>query len=267
MELTIIHSLLLLLAGVRLPHSIIMNRLEWQWQQFPYSSTETHGIFKTALTFVDHVSEVWGPLLNGASLVCVPREVTKNPEMLIPLLEKFEVDFIIQSSCHSRLIFIQPSYLSSLPQIERLVLVPTLLRAILIYLNFREDKTKHPLRALKLFVCSGETLSLQLALEFFDHFPEGEHLLANFYGSTEVMGDVTYFTCETKKQLNELPKIPIGYPVDNTLIYILDAEMEPVKMGEIGEIYVSGLNLAAGYVNKRDPDRFVENPLAFDQSK
>lgn len=115
MELTIIHSLLLLLAGVRLPHSIIMNRLEWQWQQFPYSSTETHGIFKTALTFVDHVSEVWGPLLNGASLVCVPREVTKNPEMLIPLLEKFEVDFIIQSSCHSRLIFIHPSYLSSLP--------------------------------------------------------------------------------------------------------------------------------------------------------
>lgn len=72
-----------------------MNRLEWQWQRFPYSSTETHGIFKTALTFVDHVSEIWGPLLNGQSLVCVPREVTKNPEMLIPLLEKFEVDFII----------------------------------------------------------------------------------------------------------------------------------------------------------------------------
>lgn len=72
-----------------------MNRLEWQWQQFPYSPTESHGIFKTALTFVDHVSEVWGPLLNGLSLICVPREVTKNPEMLIPLLERFEVDFII----------------------------------------------------------------------------------------------------------------------------------------------------------------------------
>lgn len=84
--------------GVRLPHSIIMNRLQWQWDRFPYSSTETHGIFKTALTFVDHVSEVWGPLLNGMTLVCVPREVTKNPEMLIPLLEKFEVSFIIRWS-------------------------------------------------------------------------------------------------------------------------------------------------------------------------
>lgn len=147
------------------------------------------------------------------------------------------------------------------------MLVPTLLRGILVYLSFRDDKTRHPLKALKLFVCSGEILCLNLASEFFDHFPEGEHLLANFYGSTEVMGDVTYFVCENKKQLHELPKIPIGYPVDNTVIYILDAEMRPVNMGEIGEIYVSGSNLAAGYVNKRDPDRFVENPLAFDQSK
>lgn len=147
------------------------------------------------------------------------------------------------------------------------MLVPTLLRAIMIYLNFREDKATHPLHALKLFVCSGETLSVQLSLEFFDHFPEGQHVLANFYGSTEVMGDVTYFVCESKKQLNELHKIPIGYPVDNTLIYILDHEMQPVKIGEIGEMYVSGLNLAAGYVNKRDPDRFVENPLAFDHSE
>lgn len=104
-------------------------------------------------------------------------------------------------------------------------------------------------------------------MEFFDHFPEGEHFLANFYGSTEVMGDVTYFLCDSKKQLSELEKIPIGYPVDNTVIYILDSEMRPVKMGDIGEIFVSGLNLASGYVNKRDPERFVENPLAFDPSK
>lgn len=147
------------------------------------------------------------------------------------------------------------------------MLVPTLLRAIMIYLSFREDKSTHPLRALRLFVCSGETLSVQLSVEFFDHFPEGQHVLANFYGSTEVMGDVTYFVCESKKQLSELQKIPIGYPVDNTVIYIVDKDMQPVKMGEIGEMYVSGLNLAAGYVNKRDPDRFVENPLAFDQSE
>lgn len=53
--------------GVRLPHSIVLNRLRWQWECFPYSLTETVGVFKTALTFVDSVSEIWGPLLNGNS--------------------------------------------------------------------------------------------------------------------------------------------------------------------------------------------------------
>lgn len=51
--------------GVRLPHAVILNRLKWQWDEFPYSATEKIGIFKTALTFVDSVSELWGPLLNG----------------------------------------------------------------------------------------------------------------------------------------------------------------------------------------------------------
>lgn len=51
--------------GVRLPHSIVLNRLQWQFEAFPYSPTEKTGVFKTALTFVDSVSEIWGPLLNG----------------------------------------------------------------------------------------------------------------------------------------------------------------------------------------------------------
>lgn len=51
--------------GVRLPHSVILNRLQWQWNTFPYSITEKIGIFKTALTFVDSVAELWGPLLKG----------------------------------------------------------------------------------------------------------------------------------------------------------------------------------------------------------
>lgn len=51
--------------GVRIPHSVVLNRLKWQWETFPYSSTEHIGVFKTALTFVDSVTEIWGPLLNG----------------------------------------------------------------------------------------------------------------------------------------------------------------------------------------------------------
>lgn len=55
------------LLGVRLPHSIVLNRLKWQWETFPYSPTEKVGIFKTALTFVDSVAEIWGPILKGES--------------------------------------------------------------------------------------------------------------------------------------------------------------------------------------------------------
>lgn len=78
------------------------------------------------------------------------------------------------------------------------------------------------------------------------------------------MGDVTYFVCESKKQLNTIDRVPIGYALDNTIIYLLDADFRPVKSEEIGELYVSGANLASGYVDGRDPDRFIDNPLAVD---
>lgn len=225
--------------GVRIPHGVILNRLEWQWKRFPYSETEKNCVFKTALTFVDSVSEIWGPLLNGLSVVIIPKEVTKDPERLVSTLEKY--------------------------QIERLVLVPTLLRSLLMYLSLQDSK--YLLKNLKIWVCSGEPLSLSLAKEFYDYFEEGTHALCNFYGSTEVMGDVTYFVCETKKQLESLEKVPIGYPVDNTVIYLLDSDFRPVKSGIIGELFVAGLNLAQGYVNGRDPEKFVENPLAIDASE
>lgn len=145
--------------GVRLPHCIVQNRLEWQWRRFPYSETEIYGVFKTALTFVDSVTEIWGPLLTGMSLVIVPKEVTKNPSKLVDVLEEFKI--------------------------ERLVLVPTLLRSLLLYLPLQENAEKL-LNNLKIWVCSGEPLSLQLSKEFFDYFEEGTHVLCNFYGSTEV---------------------------------------------------------------------------------
>lgn len=94
-------------------------------------------------------------------------------------------------------------------QIQRLVLVPTLLRSILMYLSL--TPSERPLQDLKLWVCSGETLGKDLAAQFFQYFTDQNgYKLANFYGSTEVMGDVTYFVLEKAAQLEMFPSIPIG---------------------------------------------------------
>lgn len=221
--------------GVRLPHKVILNRLNWQFKTFPYSETENVCVFKTALTFVDHISEIWGPLINGLQLLVVPKSTTKDPEKLVDLLEKYEI--------------------------ERLVLVPSLLRSILMYLELQRQKTI--LRKLKIWVCSGETLVSSLVEEFFTYFPENEHVLCNFYGSTEIMGDVTYHITSVESN-KAIGRVPIGLPLDNTIIYLLDNEFRPVKNGDVGELFVSGFNLAAGYVNGRDPEKFIDNPLAID---
>ncbi|KAJ8964558.1 hypothetical protein NQ314_004860 [Rhamnusium bicolor] len=222
--------------GVRLPHKVILNRLQWQFKRFPYSNTENVCVFKTALTFLDSVAEIWGPLINGLSVLVVSKALTKDPEKMITLLEEY--------------------------QIERLVLVPSLLRSLLMYLELQ--KNKKALRTLKLWICSGEILTVSLAEQFFKYFPENEHQLCNFYGSTEIMGDVTYHVVTGLSQLRHQDKVPIGLPVDNTIIYLLDRDFRPVKAGDVGEIFVSGLNLAAGYVNGRDPEKFLDNPLAID---
>uniref|UniRef100_A0A1B0G5X8 Uncharacterized protein n=1 Tax=Glossina morsitans morsitans TaxID=37546 RepID=A0A1B0G5X8_GLOMM len=228
--------------GVRLPHEVILNRLQWQWNTFPYKPQETVTVFKTTLTFVDSVAELWGPLLCGLAVLVVPKLITKDPERLVQLLEEYKI--------------------------RRLVLVPTLLRSLLMYLSLDggtcglAQNRQKLLSNLQMWVCSGEPLPLSLAMNFFDYFEEGAHALYNFYGSTEVMGDVTYFACENKKQLSHYDRVPIGVPVINTVIYLLDSDYRPVKTGEIGEIFVSGSNLARGYVSGRDPEKFLENPLA-----
>lgn len=66
------------------------------------------------------------------------------------------------------------------------------------------------LRSLRLWVCSGEMLPVSLADQFFATFGDDSKILANFYGSTEIMGDVTYHLLTNRKQLQNTQKVPIG---------------------------------------------------------
>ncbi|XP_046609985.1 dimodular nonribosomal peptide synthase-like [Neodiprion virginianus] len=222
--------------GVKLFHEALMDWLRWLWSAMPYSTTEESCAFKTSLTFVDCVPEIWGPLLQGRSVVVVPKHVTRDPQRFVRLLDKHKIG--------------------------RLVLVPSLLRTLLMYLDMQKDKKL--LQSLKFWICSGEIIPVSLAEQFVATFPSGEHTLVNMYGITETTGDVAYHLINHPKQLQGLAKLPIGKPVDNFIVYIMDKNMRLVPQGELGEVVCAGKYLAAGYVKGRDPHRFVDNPHSSD---
>ncbi|RXG57571.1 Mycosubtilin synthase subunit C, partial [Armadillidium vulgare] len=145
--------------GVRIPHSAVLNRLIWQWRNLPYDADEVC-CFKTTLTFVDSISEIFGPLLTSHSLIIIPKRMTTHTESLVKVLEDY--------------------------RIGRLTLVPSLLRSVLIHAS----RINNPLPFLRLWICSGESLQADLVYSFFETFTNNQ-VICNFYGSTEVMGDVS----------------------------------------------------------------------------
>ncbi|CAL8104517.1 unnamed protein product [Orchesella dallaii] len=222
--------------GVRLSHKAILNRLQWQWDQFPFIATEKCA-FKTALTFVDSVSEIFGPLLQGFSLIVFDRMVTSQPPLFMEKLHAYNI--------------------------TRVVVVPSLLKAIFQVIEIvGENEGRKVLSSVRLWICSGEALSYDLLKEFFEIFPDN-FTLCNFYGSTEIMGDVTFVAYSSLRDVEMKvieKRVPIGFPVANTEVYILDENLELVEQGQSGEIFVAGCNLAKGYVGVSESDKFVENP-------
>lgn len=89
------NNLTLHFSGVRLTYAAICNRLWWQFHTFPYSDTEGTCVWKTALTFVDSICEIWGPLLHGRTLLILSRETTRDPQKLVKVLSEHQVYFEI----------------------------------------------------------------------------------------------------------------------------------------------------------------------------
>ncbi|MCB0091223.1 MAG: amino acid adenylation domain-containing protein, partial [Caldilineaceae bacterium] len=213
-------------------HRGVVNRCTWMWSTYPFASDEVC-CHKTSLNFVDSVWEIFGPLLQGVPTVYVAEQDAKSVPDLVRVLARHKV--------------------------TRLVLVPSLLRAML------EDMPNlaQELPALHLWVTSGEALSLELCHQFYAQM-QGRTLL-NLYGSSEVAADVTYFDT---RELGERNHVPIGQPIQNTQIYIVDRAMQPVPIGVPGEIYVGGDGLSSGYLHRPalTVERFVRNPFGNDMN-
>ncbi|PIG93644.1 non-ribosomal peptide synthetase [Gloeocapsopsis sp. IPPAS B-1203] len=134
-------------------------------------------------------------------------------------------------------------------QITTLHFVPSMLQVFL--------QSGLECHSLKHAICSGEALDYELQEKFFEHC---NAKLYNLYGPTEASIDVTWWLC----QPDQMRIVPIGSPIANTHIYIVDRYLQPVPIGVSGELHIGGVGLARGYWQRPDltAEKFIPNPFS-----
>ncbi|MDF5721899.1 MAG: amino acid adenylation domain-containing protein, partial [Rhizonema sp. PD37] len=172
-------------------------------------------------------------LLLGGTVEIVPTEIAADPEELISLVQRQKISI--------------------------LEIVPSLLRMIIPHL---ESAIVPPdLSPLKWLMVTGETLPPQLCRQWLEYYPSIP--LINAYGPTECSDDVTHYFIYQPPAETTLT-IPVGRPISNTQLYILDNHLQPVPMGVTGELYIGGVGVGRGYLynQQKTQQAFIENPFA-----
>ena len=211
--------------GVMNTHRAISNRLVWM--QDAYGLTEDDRILqKTSFSFDVSVWEFFWPLMTGAALVMAKPGGHKDAAYMAGLIRQQGV-----TTMH----FVPP-------MLQMFLNVPSVSEC----------------NSLKRVICSGEALSHELVTKFHKTL---DCKLHNLYGPTEAAIDVTAWDCSKMSDRNT---IPIGFPIANTQIHILDRYLRPVPVGVVGELYIGGENLARGYFNRPalTAEKFIPNPFS-----
>ncbi|GAA2515988.1 hypothetical protein GCM10010423_04260 [Streptomyces levis] len=209
--------------GVVVPHAGIVNRLVWM--QAEYGLEPGEGVLqKTPFGFDVSVWEFFWPLIAGARLVIARPDGHKDPAYLAAVIREQAV-----TTVH---------------------FVPSMLRA------FVEEPGAADCTGLRRVLCSGEALPADLAERARAVLGPKLH---NLYGPTEASVDVTSWACAEGAR----GVVPIGRPVWNTQVYVLDAHLRPVPPGVTGELYLAGEQLARGYLDRPGltAERFLANPF------
>lgn len=215
--------------GAMNSHRGIVNRL--LWMQDAYQLTASDRVLqKTPFSFDVSVWEFFWTLLTGACLVVAKPGGHQDSAYL------------------ARLIAVQ--------NITTLHFVPPMLQ---VFLN---EQNLEQCNCLRQVICSGEALPSELQRRFFSRLNAQLH---NLYGPTEAAIDVTYWQCEPNSQLST---VPIGRPIANIQLYILDRYLQPVPIGVPGELHIGGIGVAKGYLNRLDltEQKFIADPFSQDDS-
>jgi amino acid adenylation domain-containing protein len=211
--------------GAMNTHRAIVNRL--LWMQDAYRLTPSDRVLqKTPFSFDVSVWEFFWPLLTGAKLVVARPGGHKDGAYLANLICKEKI-----TTTH---------------------FVPSMLSTFL-----EQGGLESSCASLKRVICSGEALPFDLQQRLFSLLPAELH---NLYGPTEAAVDVTYWACQRNSRLRT---VPIGRPIANTQIHILDRHLQPMPIGVAGELHIGGIGLARGYHNRPDltAEKFIPDPF------
>lgn len=218
--------------GVMVGQTAIVNRLLWMQDRYPLSADDVVAQ-KTPCSFDVSVWEFWWPFIAGARLVMAEPEAHRDPQAMQQFFAHYGV-----TTTH---------------------FVPSMLAAFVASLD---ADSVAACRTLRRVFCSGEALPTELCREW-------ERLtgapLHNLYGPTEAAVDVSWYpACGPELAAVTGSSVPIGWPVWNTGLRILDAAMRPVPPGVAGDLYLTGIQLAQGYLGRPDltASRFIADPFA-----
>ncbi|SVQ34649.1 enterobactin synthase subunit F [Klebsiella pneumoniae] len=218
--------------GVMVGQTAIVNRLLWMQDRYPLSADDVVAQ-KTPCSFDVSVWEFWWPFIAGAQLVMAEPEAHRDPQVMQQFFARYGV-----TTTH---------------------FVPSMLAAFVASLD---ADSVAACRTLRRVFCSGEALPTELCREW-------ERLtgapLHNLYGPTEAAVDVSWYpACGPELAAVTGSSVPIGWPVWNTGLRILDAAMRPVPPGVAGDLYLTGIQLAQGYLGRPDltASRFIADPFA-----
>ncbi len=209
--------------GAVIEHRAIVNRLEWMRVQYGIAARDRI-LQKTPATFDVSVWEFFLPLVAGATLVIAPPGAHRDPAAIARLIRSQGI-----TTAH---------------------FVPSMLAAFL----------AHPAAAglaMARVFCSGEALTSDLRDRFHQTMDAELH---NLYGPTEAAVDVSHWDASRGDHSQPMP---IGFPVWNTRLYVLDSALRPVPAGVTGDLFIAGVQLARGYLGRPDltARAFIPDPF------
>lgn len=220
--------------GVMVEHRSVVNRLAWMQRAFPLGADDVL-LQKTPISFDVSVWELFWWAVEGASVALLPPGGDKDPRQILRTVSRRQVTVV-----H---------------------FVPSMLGPFLDLLE-ESPELRAQAASLRQVFCSGEALTPGRVEQFGRIFGEGTPGLVNLYGPTEATVDVSVYTCPAPDG-TPVTRVPIGRPIDNIELYVLDRDGEQQPVGVPGELCVGGVGVARGYLDRPEltREKFTDAPF------